>query len=121
MLVDSRGREIKVLEIIEPEPGTNLRLTIDIDIQRAAEKAFGNMAGAAVALDPQTGEVLCLVSRPAFDPTIFSARISRKEWTDLLLDPRKPLHNRATQSGFSPGSVFKIFMAVKSYFKSSDK
>ena len=112
VLVDSRGREIKVLEIIEPEPGTNLRLTIDIDIQRAAEKAFGNMAGAAVALDPQTGEVLCLVSRPAFDPTIFSARISRKEWTDLLLDPRKPLHNRATQSGFSPGSVFKIFMAV---------
>ena len=112
VLVDSRGREIKVLEIIEPKPGTNLQLTIDIDIQRAAEKAFGDMAGAAVALDPQTGEVLCLVSRPAFDPTIFSARISRKEWTDLLLDPRKPLHNRATQSGFSPGSIFKIFMAV---------
>ena len=112
VLVDSRGREISVLEIVEPEPGADLRLTIDIDIQKAAEKAFGNMTGAAVALDPQTGEVLSLVSRPAFDPTIFSSRISKKEWTNLILDPKKPLHNRATQSGFAPGSVFKIFMAI---------
>ncbi len=110
--IDSRGREVELLEMTEPRPGDDLRLTIDIDIQRAAEKAFGDKAGAAVAIDPRSGEVLCLVSRPAFDPNSFAARISKKAWGDLLLDPGKPMHNRAIQSRFPPGSVFKIFMAV---------
>ena len=87
-------------------------MTIDIDIQRAAEQAFGDKAGAAVAVDPRSGEVLCLLSRPAFDPNTFATRISRQKWNELLLDPRKPMHNRAIQSRFPPGSVFKIFMAV---------
>ena len=110
--VDSRGREIEAVEVIEPKPGNDLRLTIDIDIQRAAEQAFGDKAGAAVAVDPRSGEVLCLLSRPAFDPNTFATRISRQKWNELLLDPRKPMHNRAIQSRFPPGSVFKIFMAV---------
>ncbi len=110
--VDSRGREIEAVELIEPKPGNNLRLTIDIDIQRAAEQAFGDKTGAAVAVDPRSGEVLCLLSRPAFDPNTFATRISRQKWNELLLDPRKPMHNRAIQSRFPPGSVFKIFMAV---------
>jgi len=112
VLVDSRGREIGLLEVTEPKPGRALRLTIDIDIQRAAEKAFGDQGGAAVALDPRTGEVLCLLSRPAFNPNSFATRISGEDWSYLLSDPGKPLHNRAIQSRFSPGSVFKIFMAV---------
>ena len=110
--VDSRGREIESTRMIPPQAGDNLRLTIDIDIQRAAEKAFGDKAGAAVAVDPRTGEVLCLLSRPAFDPNSFATRISRQKWDQLLLDPQKPMQNRAIQSRFPPGSVFKIFLAV---------
>lgn len=110
--VDSRGREIETIEMIPPQPGNNLRLTIDIDIQRAAEQAFGHRAGAAVAVDPRSGEVLCLLSRPAFDPNSFATRISRQQWEQLLLDPKKPMQNRAIQSRFPPGSVFKIFLAV---------
>lgn len=110
--VDSRGREIETRKMIPPQAGDNLRLTIDIDIQRAAEKAFGDKAGAAVAVDPRTGEVLCLLSRPAFDPNSFAGRISREQWAQLLLDPQKPMQNRAIQSRFPPGSVFKIFLAV---------
>ena len=101
--VDSRGREIEAVKVIEPKPGNDLRLTIDIDIQRAAEQAFGDKTGAAVAVDPRSGEVLCLLSRPAFDPNTFATRISRQKWNELLLDPRKPMHNRAIQSPLSPG------------------
>ena len=110
--VDSRGREIETIKMLSPQAGNNLQLTIDLDIQRAVERAFGDKAGAAVAVDPRSGEVLCLLSRPAFDPNSFATRISRREWSQLLLDPRKPMQNRAVQSRFPPGSVFKIFLAV---------
>ncbi len=112
VVVDSRGKEVTVLETIEPVPGNDLRLTIDLDVQRTAESAFKEKAGAAVALDPRTGEILTLVSRPAFDPNSFSSRITKREWDDLLNDPKKPMQNRAIQSRFPPGSVFKIFMTV---------
>jgi penicillin-binding protein 2 len=112
VMVDSRGREVAVLDTIEPIPGNDLRLTIDLDIQRAAENGFGDKSGAAIALDPRTGEILSLVSRPAFDPNSFSSRISKKEWDDLMTDPRKPMQNRAIQSRFPPGSVFKIIMTI---------
>ncbi len=112
VVVDSRGREVAVLDAIEPIPGNDLHLTIDLDIQRAAEKGFKERGGAAVALDPRSGEILSLVSRPAFDPNSFSSRISKKEWDDLINDPRKPLQNRAIQSRFPPGSVFKIIMTI---------
>jgi penicillin-binding protein 2 len=112
VIVDSRGREVAVLDTVEPLPGHDLRLTLDLDVQRAAESGFGEKAGAAVALDPRTGEILSLVSRPAFDPNSFSSRITRKEWDDLINDPRKPMQNRAIQSRFPPGSVFKIIMTI---------
>jgi penicillin-binding protein 2 len=112
VVVDSRGDEVTVLETVEPVAGNDLRLTIDLEMQRAAEKAFGEKAGAAIALDPRTGEILALVSRPAFDPNSFSSRISKKEWDDLINDPIKPMQNRAIQSRFPPGSVFKIFMTI---------
>lgn len=112
VMVDSRGREVAVLDTIEPVPGNDLHLTIDLDIQRAAEKGFAGKGGAAVALDPRSGEILSLVSRPAFDPNSFSSRISKKEWDDLINDPGKPMQNRAIQSRFPPGSVFKIIMTI---------
>ena len=80
VMVDSRGKEVATLDTVEPIAGNDLRLTIDLDIQRAAEKAFGDSAGAAIALDPRNGEVLALVSRPAYDPNLFSSRISRRDW-----------------------------------------
>ena len=110
--VDSRGREIETIKMLSPQAGNNLQLTIDLDIQRAVERAFGDKAGAAVAVDPRSGEVLCLLSRPAFDPNSVATRISRQERSQLRLDPRKPMQNRAVQSRFPPGSVFKIFLAV---------
>ena len=112
VMVDSRGREVALLDTVEPVPGNDLRLTIDLDIQRAAENGFGEKGGAAVSLDPRSGEILSLVSRPAFDPNSFSSRISKKEWVDLINDPRKPMQNRAIQSRFPPGSVFKIIMTI---------
>src|SRR4029450_11608388 len=66
VVVDSRGDEVTVLDTVEPVAGNDVQLTVDLEIQRAAEKAFGEKAGAAIALDPRTGEVLALVSRPAF-------------------------------------------------------
>jgi penicillin-binding protein 2 len=112
VVVDSRGKEVAVLDSVEPIVGNDLRLTIDLDIQRAAEKAFGERAGAAIAMDPRTGEILALVSRPAFDPNSFASRISKKEWDQLINDPKNPMQNRAIQSRFPPGSVFKIFMTI---------
>lgn len=112
VIVDSRGREVKVLDSIEPIPGNDLRLTVDLDMQRAAENAFQEKAGSAVALDPRNGEILCLVSRPAFDPNSFASRISKTEWDDLISDPRKPMQNRAIQSRFPPGSVFKVILTI---------
>lgn len=112
VVVDSRGKEVAVLESVEPLAGNDLRLTLDLDLQRAAEKALGTQTGAAVALDPRSGEVLSMVSHPAFDPNAFTSRISRNEWDDLVMDPRKPMQNRAIQSRFAPGSVFKVFMTL---------
>jgi penicillin-binding protein 2 len=86
--------------------------TIDLDLQQAAEEMMGDRAGAAVAIDPSSGEVLAMVSKPAFDSNLFATRISLAEWNDLNNDPRKPLQNRVIQNRYSPGSVFKIFMAA---------
>ncbi len=93
-------------------PGKPLQLTIDLDIQIAAEEALGDKPGAIVAMDPKTGEILAMVSRPTFDPNAFAVRISSKEWNALLTDPGKPLMNKAIQAQLAPGSVFKIIMSV---------
>ena len=89
-----------------------MRLTIDIDLQIAAEQALEGSNGAVVALDPRTGEVLALASRPTFDPNHFAVRISREEWSQLVNDPGKPLLDKAIQAQLPPGSVFKIIMSV---------
>jgi penicillin-binding protein 2 len=114
VIVNSIGREIDVLGTDDPVEGRGLQLTIDADVQRALEDAFRHAGynGAAVILQPQTGEVLSLVSLPAYDPNEFATGISRAGWAALNSDTLKPLSNRALQGRFSPGSTFKIVVAV---------
>jgi penicillin-binding protein 2 len=112
VLVNSKGKEVGELSDTPAVPGTALRLTIDLDLQIAAEEALGDKPGAIVAMDPKTGEILAMVSRPTFDPNAFAVRITSKEWSGLLTDPGKPLLNKAIQAQLAPGSVFKIIMSV---------
>jgi penicillin-binding protein 2 len=87
-------------------------LTLDLDLQAVAELAMENRRGAVVALDPRNGEVLAMVSRPAFDPNLFTRRISKSEWKDLTENPDNPLMNRAIQAQFAPGSTFKPIVTI---------
>lgn len=112
VIVDSRGREVGYLRTQHAIPGQDLRLTIDNDLQRAAELALGDREGAIVAMDPRNGEILALVSRPSFDPNDFAVRIDRAAWNKLIADPEHPLMNKAIQAQLAPGSTFKIVMSV---------
>lgn len=112
VLVSSVGKEVGQLSDSPAVPGATLRLTVDIDLQIAAEQALGDQNGALIAMDPRNGEILAMVSRPAFDPNLFAGRISWKEWTGLVSDRNKPLLNKAIQAQLAPGSVFKIIMSV---------
>ena len=111
-LVDSRGKEMGRLDETAAVPGKQLKLTIDIDLQIAAEEALAGKNGAMVAMDPRNGEILAMVSRPTFDPNDFAVRVSRDEWNKLVNDPDKPLLNKAIQAQLAPGSTFKILMSV---------
>jgi penicillin-binding protein 2 len=119
VVVDSRGRIQDEIEIVNPIPGRDLIITIDLDLQLEAEAQLANSAtrrGVVIAMDPNNGEVLALASAPTFDPNLFSQRITTKEgkgeYGALLNDPDTPLLNRAIQSRFPPGSTWKIPMAV---------
>src|SRR5216683_1331267 len=112
VLVNSKGKEVGELDQKPAVPGHNLKLTLDIDVQIAAEEAMGDKNGAMIAMDPRTGEILAMVSRPTFDPNNFAVRISRGEWNKLVTDPDKPLLNKAIQAQLAPGSTFKIIMSV---------
>jgi len=111
-IVNSKGREVSRLDETPAEPGKQLKLTLDIDLQIAAEQAIEGKNGAIVAMDPHTGEILAMVSRPTFDPNDFRMKISRNEWNKLITDPDKPLLNKAIQAQLAPGSTFKILMAT---------
>ena len=111
-IVNSRGREVGRLDQTQAIPGKQLKLTIDLDLQIAAEQALEGKNGAVVAMDPRNGEILAMVSRPTFDPNDFSVRISRDEWNKLVTDENHPLLNKAIQAQLAPGSVFKIIMAT---------
>jgi len=115
VVVNSMGREMGELEPrIEPVEGKRVRLTIDYDVQKAAEDGFKALGynGAAVVLDPRTGEVLAFVSLPAYDPNSFATGIDRATWASLNTDKLRPLQNRAIQGRYSPGSTFKIAVAT---------
>ncbi|KPQ33394.1 MAG: penicillin-binding protein 2 [Phormidium sp. OSCR] len=104
--VDSRGQVLRVLGEKQAEGGRDVQTTLDLDLQRAAEEALGDVQGAIVAIDPRDGAVRAMVSRPAFDPNIFSGRITEADW-QALQAARYPFVNRALQ-GFAPASTFKI-------------
>src|ERR1700675_3243560 len=112
VLVNSKGKEVGELDQKPAVPGHTLKLTLDIALQIAAEEAMGDKNGAMIAMDPHTGEILAMVSRPTFDPNDFAVRISRGEWNKLVTDPDKPLLNKAIQAQLAPGSTFKILMSV---------
>ena len=112
VIVDSRGKEVDKLDQKKPVPGRPIRLTLDYDVQLAAEQALAGRQGAVVALDPRTGDILAMVSHPGFDPTLFATRIPPEQWRALTEDPAKPLLNRVIQAQLAPGSVFKIVVAT---------
>jgi len=112
VIVNSVGKEVGRLEQQDAIPGKPIKMTIDYDLQVAAEAALSGGKGAVVALDPRNGDVLAMASRPTYDPNDFAIRISRDEWTQLSEDPDRPLLNRAIQAQLAPGSVFKIIMST---------
>ncbi|HLI77097.1 MAG TPA: penicillin-binding protein 2 [Acidobacteriaceae bacterium] len=112
MIVNSHGREVGVMGEEYAKPGQDLKLTLDLDIQRAAEQAMEGKIGAMVALDPHTGEILAMVSRPTFDPNEFSVRLSKAYWQTILENQDHPLLNKAIQAQLAPGSTFKIIMTL---------
>lgn len=114
VVVNSRGREIKEASHTNPIEGRRVQLTIDADVQRATEEGFAHFGynGAAVILDPRSGEVLSFTSLPAYNPNQFSGGIDVADWNSLLTNELKPLQNRALQGRYSPGSTFKIAVAT---------
>lgn len=113
VVVNSHGKEVgEALDEKPAVPGKPLKLTIDVDLQIAAEEAMEGKNGAIVAMDPHTGEILAMASRPTFDPNNFAIRIGRADWGKLINDPNKPLLNKAIQAQLAPGSTFKILMAT---------
>jgi penicillin-binding protein 2 len=114
VVVNSLGREISEANKTLPSEGQRLQLTIDADVQRATEQAFRHYGynGGAVILDPRSGEVLSLVSLPAYDPNSFATGLDLATWRQLNTDKLKPLQNRVLQGRYSPGSTFKVATAV---------
>jgi penicillin-binding protein 2 len=112
VVVDNRGKTHEVLGIKEAVPGKDLETTLDLDLQAVAELAMEGKNGAVVALDPRTGEVLAMVSRPTFDPNKFAVRIKSSDWKEIADNPDHPLLNRAIQAQDAPGSTFKPFVAI---------
>lgn len=109
---NAQGRVLRVLERSDPQPGEDLRLNVDLDIQRAAYEALGDYAGAVVVLEVETGRVLALVSKPGFDPNLFVHGISHADYNRLLKHPQRPLFNRVLSGGYEPGSTIKPFIAL---------
>ena len=110
--VDAGGRAVRLLNRTAATPGNNLTLTIDSELQRVVEEAFGDRRGALVAIEPATGGILAMVSMPTYDPNLFVDGIASADWKALNESPDHPLINRAIYSAYPPGSTFKPFMAL---------
>ncbi|MCL5105026.1 MAG: penicillin-binding protein 2 [Armatimonadetes bacterium] len=110
--VNAFGRVVRILGEKQPVPGKTLKLTIDRDLQVAAERAMGSQVGAAVAVDPRTGAVLAMVSKPSYDANIFVKRVKPADWKGIIGNKNKPLQNRAVYNVYPPGSTFKPMMAI---------
>lgn len=110
--INAGGRAVRLMSRAPATAGNDLELTLDIELQKVAEAAFGDRRGALVAIEPATGGVLALVSTPSFDPNLFVDGISVADWRALSDSPDHPMLNRAIYSAYPPGSTFKPFMAL---------
>jgi penicillin-binding protein 2 len=110
--VDARGRVLRTISESYPTVGNSVGLTIDATVQKQAERAFGEQAGAAVVMDVNNGEILAFVSNPGFDPSLFSGKLPTDVWQGYLDDIRHPLENKALSGQYPPGSTFKIITAM---------
>ncbi len=109
---NARGRTLRVLDRVDPAPGVNLYLSVDVALQAAAERALGGRNGSVVAIDPVSGAILALVSLPAYDPNLFVDGIDRKSYAELLASRDRPLFNRALRGRYPPGSTIKPFLGL---------
>lgn len=112
MEVSASGRAVRTLSTRSTIPGNNLVLSIDIELQKVVEAAFGSRRGALVAMDPSTGEILAYVSKPTFDPNLFVDGIDQQSWDELNTSINRPLINRPIRGAYPPGSTYKPFMAL---------
>lgn len=112
MTVDSKGRMLQELSVEYPQPGYDIRLTLDSRMQRVAQALLGEQAGAIVVMDPRNFEILALASSPIFNLSDFVGGISRERWRSLNEDPFSPMQNRAVNGQYSPGSTFKIAVSL---------
>src|SRR6266850_1637066 len=110
--IDAAGRGIRTLSRTASQPGSNATLELDMRLQQVAEIAFGDRRGALVAVDPSSGGVLALVSKPGFDPNLFVDGIDPQYWAELQGSPDKPLNNRAVSGLYPPGSTLKPYLAL---------
>jgi penicillin-binding protein 2 len=111
-VVDSVGRSRGEVGRVDPSPGQNIRLTLDFDLQQKATQLLEGKEGAIVVMDPRNGEVLALASFPTYDPNKFITRFSPEEWMDLINRADHPLENRSIRGLYSPGSIFKLTIAL---------
>ncbi len=110
--VDVQGKLLRQLQVEPARPGNKIYLTLDRELQHAADEAFGDQTGAAVAIDVKTGDILAMVSRPTFNPDLFAKGITGDEWRELALDSRHPLQNKVISGQYPPGSTFKMVVAL---------
>ncbi|MCJ7482238.1 MAG: hypothetical protein MUO31_04670, partial [Thermodesulfovibrionales bacterium] len=110
--VNALGRQLRMLQETPPVKGNDMTISIDLNLQREAEKAFRERAGALVALKPATGEILGMISKPSFDPNLFTRGMRYDQWTAITANRKNPMLNRALQSQYPPGSTFKIVTAL---------
>jgi penicillin-binding protein 2 len=110
--VDALGRPVQVMRREEPDPGAQVITTVDRRIQEAAERAMAGRSGAVIVMDPRNGDVLAMTSSPAFELDRLTGNLDKDEWLKVIRDPLTPLMNRALQSQYAPGSVFKIVVAA---------
>ena len=116
VVVNALGRRVGTLSdipAVAPPPGEDLKLALDLDVQQALETAMAHVGrGAAVAIDPSTGGILAMVSRPTFDPNEFARGLSRARWQEFMADKAYPLLNRSIQSAYPPGSTYKVVTSL---------
>jgi penicillin-binding protein 2 len=110
--VDVNGRVIKVLKTVPPVSGNDLYLTLDLELQKTAEELLGENDGSVVAIDPSNGDVLVMASTPSFDQNDFIGGISSKKWKALMLNPGRPMNNKAIQAEYPPASTYKILTSI---------